>query len=79
MSIFCIMQNLKIGRYQHFSILHHVKYGIVLIMNLKYQHVFILHNVKFGNFQTSSVLYFAPCKQWNSFPLVNVKYKNFHI
>ena len=76
-SIFCVMQNLEIGKYRSFNIMHHKNTALVYVIKLKYPIFFILHHEKSINWQISS---FYILHQIKEFVLtINVKYQNFYI
>jgi len=76
------MQNLEIGEYRSFNIMHHKNTALVYIIKLKYPTFFILHHEKSINWQISSFyIRFLLCIMENMVFVFNekVKYKKIHI
>lgn len=73
-SILCVMQNLEIGKYRSFNIMHHKNAALVCIIKFKYPIFYILHHEKSINWRISSFYILHQIKEFVL--IINAKYKN---
>ena len=72
-----IVQNLEIGKYRSFNIMHHTNNAFVYIIKLKYPIFYILHHEKSINWQISSFYILHQIKEFVLIINVNIYFRTF--